>query len=345
MNKQQYKRTFKQFLVESTMTVQQAKDILSLDSFPDLKSAFKAAVKKAHPDVGGTNELMVKVNAAYEILKRLNIKGDKSSTEYPSWDEIDKRINDAVKQVNAAIRKNFDAKKFESHLEKIIGQSFKAGKAKYLGDDHTGHGSPSFAGIDVSFTSRDGLTVFKLYASVYLPGVNSGNGLSDSSGGSYSISVEGTGFVSGRSFKVNQSSWKAPRLNSLSVSDPEKVFPKAKILRQLKTASKKKITRKDFVSVITKVIGGVRYDKDVFYIKNKKGVEFLLGRSVFMRKGVWDIEFGEKVGKLGIFRRSKVSMGFIQETSETLDFFLSIKDMTENQIITGALEVGGQKNR
>lgn len=36
----------------------------------EIDKAFKAAAKKAHPDAGGSNEEMIKVNAAYESIKQ-----------------------------------------------------------------------------------------------------------------------------------------------------------------------------------------------------------------------------------------------------------------------------------
>lgn len=36
----------------------------------EVKEAYKAKARKAHPDVGGSNEEMAKVNAAYEVIKR-----------------------------------------------------------------------------------------------------------------------------------------------------------------------------------------------------------------------------------------------------------------------------------
>lgn len=54
------------------MTITEARQILSLPESYDedmLKTAHRKAVKKAHPDLGGTQEDMIRVTEAYNVLK------------------------------------------------------------------------------------------------------------------------------------------------------------------------------------------------------------------------------------------------------------------------------------
>lgn len=62
--------------------------ILQLNNFPftkeEVKDRFKESIKKAHPDVGGSDEQAKKVLSAYNILKNLcieNIKEEKPPEE------------------------------------------------------------------------------------------------------------------------------------------------------------------------------------------------------------------------------------------------------------------------
>lgn len=48
--------------------------ILGVDqnsSWEDVERAYKEKARKAHPDAGGDNIEMVKINAAYEVLKKI----------------------------------------------------------------------------------------------------------------------------------------------------------------------------------------------------------------------------------------------------------------------------------
>lgn len=49
-----------------------------IHNFAELKKAYKAAARKAHPDMGGSTEEMQRVNAAYEeAVKRIKRTGEK----------------------------------------------------------------------------------------------------------------------------------------------------------------------------------------------------------------------------------------------------------------------------
>lgn len=52
------------------MTRKEAMEILGWDGTGDLKRCYRSAAMRAHPDRGGTNELMAKLGEAYEILSK-----------------------------------------------------------------------------------------------------------------------------------------------------------------------------------------------------------------------------------------------------------------------------------
>ncbi|WP_269622203.1 J domain-containing protein [Prochlorococcus marinus] len=47
--------------------------------FPQIKSVYRALVKKYHPDTGGDQKTIIKINAAWKLLKEKNIQKEKAT--------------------------------------------------------------------------------------------------------------------------------------------------------------------------------------------------------------------------------------------------------------------------
>lgn len=70
------------FLKLANMSAEEAYSILGISSgasIDDIKSAYKAMALRSHPDRGGSEELMSKINQAYDLLKG---PGDRSTIPY-----------------------------------------------------------------------------------------------------------------------------------------------------------------------------------------------------------------------------------------------------------------------
>lgn len=67
-----------------TLTKYQAEKLLGISgsyTYKELQKAYRHAVKENHPDVGGSAEKMIKVNAAHELLEKFFV-GDKQKTVF-----------------------------------------------------------------------------------------------------------------------------------------------------------------------------------------------------------------------------------------------------------------------
>lgn len=121
------------FLIE--MSASEAEQILGLSgrySAAEVKSSYRKMSLKHHPDKGGSTEMMKKVNAAYEMLKKgsssRNSRPSRASSEsmgeklYKTEKHLDKIMKSASKEMIRRMRKltglNFKVKSF--NIEKTL---------------------------------------------------------------------------------------------------------------------------------------------------------------------------------------------------------------------------------
>ena len=112
------------FLIE--MSASEAEQILGLSgrySAAEVKSSYRKMSLKHHPDKGGSTEMMKKVNAAYEMLK----KGSSSSrNSRPSRSSSESRgdiIDNVEKQLDKVMKSA--SKEIIRRMKKFTGLSFK----------------------------------------------------------------------------------------------------------------------------------------------------------------------------------------------------------------------------
>lgn len=83
----------------------------NITNFTDLKKAYKAAARKAHPDMGGTTEEMQRVNAAYEAAcKRIERTGERFA------DDAQESAESAARYTESAA----DMAKYAEILQKLF---------------------------------------------------------------------------------------------------------------------------------------------------------------------------------------------------------------------------------
>ena len=111
------------FLIE--MSASEAEQILGLSgrySASEVKSSYRKMSLKHHPDKGGSTEMMKKVNAAYEMLK----KGSSSRNSRPSRsssESMGEKTEQVEKQLDKVMRSA--SKEIIRRMKKFTGLSFK----------------------------------------------------------------------------------------------------------------------------------------------------------------------------------------------------------------------------
>ena len=114
------------YLIE--MSASEAEQILGLSgryTSAQVKSSYRKMSLKHHPDKGGSTEMMKKVNAAYEILK----KGSSSSSSRRSSSvNMAERTEQVEKQLDKVMRSA--SKEIIRRMKKFTGLSFKVDRFK-----------------------------------------------------------------------------------------------------------------------------------------------------------------------------------------------------------------------
>ena len=111
------------YLIE--MSASEAEQILGLSgrySASEVKSSYRKMSLKHHPDKGGSTEMMKKVNAAYEMLK----KGSSSRNSRPSRsssESMGEKTEQVEKQLDKVMKSA--SKEIIRRMKKFTGLSFK----------------------------------------------------------------------------------------------------------------------------------------------------------------------------------------------------------------------------
>ena len=123
-------------------------------------------------------------------------------------------------------------------------------------------------------------------------------------------------------------------ITSLDISNPEIVFPKAKIQRHIKVTSKKPLKKKD---VETYFRTAKRARKTTFgdYVIDLKdeGMHIMVTRNVFLRKGSYQIGLYKRKGKFG-YDPINSYIAFVPEgPNEFLDMLEELGKSTSKQVL------------
>lgn len=81
-NPDQWREAFLKRMEGGSVNIEENLQLLGLETMPnsenDLKKAYREAMKKSHPDKGGSDDLAAKINEAFEALKE-RFKGGSES--------------------------------------------------------------------------------------------------------------------------------------------------------------------------------------------------------------------------------------------------------------------------
>jgi len=329
---------FKEYLklLLESMSFSQAKNIFGIESpksSDEIKKIYRKLALKAHPDKGGSEEKMKKINAAYEILKQHSSELNKSNNT--SWDNIHQKYKKKAEEINKTLEKTFKPKIYEQYLNKTIGYNFKNTKIDYYGEEYYKsniYGSPSYAGLKAVFEDINNDAVIEIDFLIYLPNTFNSKGLADS-GSKYPLDVSSTGFIAGRKFKLFNSSWKRIGITDDKINNPETILPVSKLKKQLTKKSRTKVTKKDFVSYITKILKGDTLNDDYWVVELSDGLYLSIIRGVMMRKGYYRFKILNKTGKYR-YDTYEDLLSYAPETPELFELLQQIKGKSSKQLIS-----------
>lgn len=307
-------KSFRSYLLENHMSTQQAMGLLGVDqgfTSEQLKKAYRSASMKAHPDRGGTDEEMQRVNAAYEILKTA---GSTSSQDAYAWMEEAKK---AAAKYLAVI----DPDAFKTYLSALF-------ETELVPQDSGIKETRHYASRKMEFASEGRETVITVrfsfqYASFYnsqsrLSSSNSENLLPASVITSYEI------LHNRQKMKITSSTIDLSK--DLSVlTDPSRLFPQNKVKKKIDfntksdgTAPAKKVKKRDFITTLkNKFSDGDMVKEDVYQIKFPGRVLLQGTRHTSQRQGSWQFMMFVQRKPTGLFLT-------LPESDKALDAILEI---------------------
>ena len=323
-------KTFKDYLLETTMTLPLAKEVLGLTgayTADDVKKAYQTASNKHHPDKGGDVEMMKKVNVAYRMLKKTSGTGTSSVGDHNKfWADIGEKYTKIATYVDKDLKSKFNPKVYTDYFEKTFGQKFKATVDYY---DFSKSPNPSNAGFTAEFKTDDGKIAFDLRVYVYLINVEPNTkGLSNDANISYPLGVTAYGYANMKKQKMAQRDWDS-KTNHSVFTDPTIIYPVAKLKKML-VASDKKMTKADFLLGLDKEVETTPWNQtEHVYLVNLTDGFAMINRTVFNRQPFWVVSaIGTKEGKYKFTTNIRMTK-YLDETKETLDAFKKLNGLNQ----------------
>ena len=279
------------YLIE--MSASEAEQLFGLTdryTAADVKKIWRKLSLQHHPDKGGSTEMMKKVNAAYDLLKSGGTVKKMSQQDKAAkyWKKINKNRDIAKKH----IEKEFDSSIYVKHLETVTGLKFEIDNEEIV----VPNTSPIVM-LKVRFKSVKGYDTFDLSLTIHMPSLTQSLSGQDQKE-EYEVTFSGDAILSGKKYKLYHRNRGIRYINSLDISDPELLFPKAKIKRHMKRSSKKSLKKRD-VEAYFRTAKRVRTTSQGDYAIELKdeGMYIIVTRQVFMRKGLYRIGLYKRRGQ------------------------------------------------
>ena len=256
----------------------------------DVKKIWRKLSLQHHPDRGGSTEMMKKVNAAYDLLKRGGTVKKMSQQDKAEkyWTQINKNRDIAKKH----IEKEFDSSIYLKHLETVTGRKFEVASEEIVYPKL----SPTIT-LKVRFKSVEGFDAFDLSLTIQMPIITqqlSGQGQKEE----YDVLFSGNAILSGKKYKLYHNNRGYKSINSLDLSNPELVFPKSKIKRHMKITSKKPLKKRDIQAYFKTSKRASTTTSGDYVLELKDEDRFIIvTRQVFMRKASYRLGLYKRKGK------------------------------------------------
>ena len=313
---------FKQFLLEASMTIDDAFKILNINPKEkyDLNKSFKDASKRHHPDLGGDSEMMKKVNLAYELLKGKGIIPGTFIKKDRKVEEAE--VKQKVEIASNALKQAFNVQSYLNYFSKYISEPLEHTFREKNTIDWWG----TVVQIHEFFT-KDRQTVFYIKLQASLSGVNFAKSLGGGLPGlQFSYMTDNWLYHNKRKQKMKQQTWDL-KSNSLQIVDPIKMFP-GDILKKVFTGKKDRPFRpRDFKAGLSRELhAGFSKTSAIIDISTKDSLKLHIWRMTYLKKPMWYI-FGTQGGlyqkNKQVFKTTK-TLSPILETETSLNMIIEL---------------------
>lgn len=319
-------------LLEATMSVSTAQATLGLPldwATADLKSAFKKAAFRNHPDRGGSTAKMTAVNAAYKVLQKVNLGSSIGGQDFKKKRADQMKRNGEM--VVSAINNLFDPERYADYFTEQTGKPFTF----TVKDDLKTSGYSNHFNKRVEWTSSDKETIFALNIYVNLVDVSTVKSLGGEGGVptlAFQVMLQPTVLHDNRKSKMRRKNWDFSTKQE-SLVDPTKVFPKSSIKKMMAGKEKKrKFSKRDMLTAIERRLKGkTDHSGGTVWARIPIGeYQLNLYRMTFMKQASWDIHSVRALvnGKWKTFRSKKHAS--YPEREELIELLKQIQKHTWN---------------
>lgn len=285
-------KSFKDFLIE--MSVDAALKLFGFNNSSiskiDLTKKYKALSKKNHPDLGGSTEQMQKINAAYETLKKSSGNTTKQDDFRKSFDKMAADYRNYAKIAMLNLEHRINIKNFQKYFSAFLdGKDIKVEINKTDITKFNDRSSPTDVYYEAQFYTTDKKINFTMRFSVTLVNIAKEKATLGSSNIDFPMFVSINILYNRRKVKLGAKDYNFSSDKNI-MSDPEILFPKAK-LKKVFTAKTKKFAKKDALLSLKKELDA-RITGDDIRIDFKtlgKFASLYMYRSTFMRLGTYNI--------------------------------------------------------
>lgn len=283
-------KTFQEYIIEQTMTAQDAEHLLGLHggyTANELKSAYKRMAIQHHPDKGGDVAYMQRINAAYDKLSNM-LSGGRESPEdrLAAWKKSMEQDRVFLVAALGKVRQKLNIHALTTHFKAIFDEDFSVQEKDAV--------DSNYSSISVEFSNHTRTTVLDLHVHITSSQRhNKGLGAADHDINMY---VSTSILHNRRKIKLSQQNYRFEH-DSTILSKPDMLFPSKKLLVK-KTNKTTKFSRKDALLSLQKEIHATFRDNWLTIpLPSTEHMSIVFYRTVFMRFASWGIN--------GIYHKSR----------------------------------------
>lgn len=274
--------SFKDFFLLEQMTNSEAEKILGLGksyTMDDLKSAYKKAAFKNHPDRGGSDEIMKQINLAHEKLNRSMSSKKKVDDWMENYRETKRKAAVFHSTVSKDTLKEFDEKSFLSHFEEVFGEKFDVDV-----ESNVSGVIDASSLININFSNHSKSTVLSINIRISLTPILKSEPKLSSADFGLDMFIQTEILHNRRKIKLTQKSYNWSNDKRI-LSNPERLFPKKKLSGK-KDQTGRPMSKRDIILSFQKELGA-KIQGDWALIPCGGSLSVGIYRTVFSRLGAW----------------------------------------------------------
>lgn len=291
-----------------------------------IKTAFRKASIKAHPDKGGSNEAMRDVIDAKEFLE----KQSTSKNSLDTWKQSNERDNKLALEVLEQLKSKIDLGAFQTYFKSIYGELFTS-KIIRESPKATGSMYAQYISLAIEFSNSSREILFLIEFSCSLSEVTKTGSLGSGSGNvSYPLGVVAYGFFNNKRLKLSQTNYTRTQNHDI-LTHPEIAFPKPKLEKFKTTSSAKVFKKQDMTTYLSNKLG-LSWDGQDARIKLPENITLVFTRGTFMKTPYWSINLYQN--HKGVAGMSYVTLAETIETAQTIEEMLKkVKSLPDGESI------------